>query len=147
VKRISLFQFSSENEQTNSEADYQAYHFLQIALDEINHYLNAELTTFTVQLDFSRLTPFQTKVYQQVLIVPYGEVVSYQQIALAINQPGAARAVGAALAKNPLLFLVPCHRIISTGGDLTGFAAPEGIKTKAWLLKMEKATILKNQKS
>lgn len=68
--------------------------------------------------------------------VEYGKTVSYKDIATAISNPGAVRAVGGALNKNPLLIIVPCHRVVGADGSLTGFAC--GIDKKQFLLKLEK---------
>ena len=71
-----------------------------------------------------------------MLTIPYGETRSYGAIARAIGRPGASRAVGAANGRNPLSIVAPCHRVVGTGGHLTGFAG--GLEAKAWLLALER---------
>lgn len=78
---------------------------------------------------------FQLKVYEELVKIPFGETRTYQDIAYALGNPQAARAVGQALNKNPIPILVPCHRVIGKDGSLTGFAG--GIESKEWLLKFE----------
>ena len=80
-------------------------------------------------------TPFQQKVYEALLKIPYGKTASYGEIAAMIGKPKAARAVGQAVNKNPLMIIVPCHRIIGKDGSLTGFNG--GLALKEKLLKIE----------
>ena len=80
-------------------------------------------------------TEFQKKVWQHLRTIPYGKTESYAQVARAIGHPGAARAVGSACGKNPLLILVPCHRVVASNGELGGFAL--GLKAKRELLNLE----------
>lgn len=80
-------------------------------------------------------TPFQQKVWQAALSIPAGKVTSYQGLARMINNPAASRAVGTALGANPLVYLVPCHRIIRTDGTLGGFGC--GLPLKEALLNAE----------
>lgn len=80
-------------------------------------------------------TPFQLEVWGALLAIPYGETASYAQIARRIRRPKAVRAVGAANGANPLSIVVPCHRVIGSDGDLTGYAG--GLPTKRWLLTHE----------
>jgi methylated-DNA-[protein]-cysteine S-methyltransferase len=81
-------------------------------------------------------TPFQQAVWQELLRIPHGETRSYGQVALALGRPTAARAVGAANARNPLSILVPCHRVVGASGALTGYAGGEA--RKVWLLALER---------
>lgn len=80
-------------------------------------------------------TPFETAVRDGLMQIPFGETVSYAQLAGRIGRPGAARAVGRACARNPLLVIVPCHRVIACGGELSGYAA--GAHRKRALLAHE----------
>jgi O-6-methylguanine DNA methyltransferase len=90
-------------------------------------------------LDLRRITPFQEQVYNVVAGIPRGQVLSYGQVAARAGNSQAARAVGAALRANPWPLLVPCHRVVGTGGKLTGFTAPGGIDAKRKLLALEQA--------
>lgn len=85
-------------------------------------------------------TAFQKKVWQALRSIPYGETRSYKQIAEMIGNPKAARAVGMANNKNPILLLTPCHRVLGSNGQLVGFAA--GIDIKKELLKIENSKVL-----
>ncbi|MBR5148933.1 MAG: methylated-DNA--[Bacteroidaceae bacterium] len=93
------------------------------------------------QLDFPiRMvgTPFQQRVWRGLQQIPYGTTRTYGEIATAIGNPRASRAVGMACNKNPLLLIVPCHRVVGANGKLTGFAY--GMNAKQWLLELEEAT-------
>lgn len=81
-------------------------------------------------------TPFQDRVWQQLRAIPCGETRSYSQVALYIGQPSAVRAVARANALNPIGIATPCHRVIGSNGELTGYAG--GLKAKSWLLDHEK---------
>ena len=98
-------------------------------------YFRGETVSFRDELDLSGATPFQRQVWQQTRLIPYGQTRSYQQIADAIGKPGAARAVGQALGKNPLLVIIPCHRVLASSGGLGGFGG--GLKMKKRLLELE----------
>ncbi|MDA0148992.1 methylated-DNA--[protein]-cysteine S-methyltransferase [Vibrio sp. LaRot3] len=80
-------------------------------------------------------TGFQQQVWQALTTIPFGETWSYQQLADAIGNPKAVRAVGLANGKNPISIIVPCHRVIGKSGKLTGYAG--GVERKAALLKLE----------
>lgn len=105
-----------------------------LARVELIDYLNGERTEFSVPLNASG-TDFQRRVWQALMDIPYGMTQSYQDIARAINNPKAVRAVGLANSKNPISIIVPCHRVIGKSGKLTGYAS--GLEKKAWLLKHE----------
>jgi methylated-DNA-[protein]-cysteine S-methyltransferase len=106
-------------------------------VEEIQAYLAGVLQCFSVPLDFSGLKEFQSRVLDVTQSIPFGETRTYAQIASLIGQPGAARAVGTSLARNPLLLLVPCHRVVGSDQKMHGFASPDGINTKIWLLRHE----------
>ena len=101
---------------------------------QLNDYLNGKLKQFSLELDFVG-TDFQKNVWTALLTIPFGETRSYGQIAKQIGNPKAVRAVGAANGKNPISIVVPCHRVIGSNGQLTGFAG--GLEIKACLLKIE----------
>ena len=96
-----------------------------------------------VALDWSQVTAFQKRVYLAAQEVKAGLTTSYGALARQLGLgAGGARAVGAALGANPWLLIVPCHRVIAADGQLTGFSAPGGIRTKARLLALEGAELL-----
>jgi methylated-DNA-[protein]-cysteine S-methyltransferase len=103
---------------------------------QLNEYFAGHRTSFTLGLDVSG-TPFQKTVWNALLTIPFGETRSYAQIARQIGHPTAARAVGGANSRNPLSIVAPCHRVVGSSGELTGFAG--GLDVKARLLALERA--------
>ena len=101
----------------------------------INKYLSGEPLIFNEALDIRSATSFQQQVWQTLCKVPYGQTRSYHWLACEVGRPNAARAVGQALAANPLPIIVPCHRVITSQGKLGGFAG--GLALKRHLLKLE----------
>ncbi|ANS77390.1 epoxyqueuosine reductase [Paenibacillus yonginensis] len=108
---------------------------LKETMAQLQGYFSGERTSFDLKLDM-RGTPFQMKVWQALLDVPYGRTASYKEIAEQIGQPRAVRAVGGANNRNPLPVVVPCHRIIGVKGSMTGYAG--GIEIKESLLTLER---------
>lgn len=111
---------------------------LELAKKEISAFLRGELFEFSFPFSLSG-TDFEQRVYSALLNVRYGEVISYGGLALKIGSKGAQRAVGRALGQNPLLFIVPCHRVIRSDGTLGGFSA--GLALKRYLLNLEKSKL------
>ena len=109
---------------------------LALAAAELDSYFRGELRRFTVPLDWSLSGGFNEKVLRELLAsVPYGATAGYQDLADRVGEPGAARAVGMAMGSNPLPVVVPCHRIVKSGGKLGGFGG--GLETKRILLALE----------
>ncbi len=102
--------------------------------EELEAYFGGGLTTFSLPL-LLKGTPFQTEVWKALLKVPFGSTASYGELAVAIGNPKAVRAVGKANGDNPLAIVVPCHRIIGTDGKLTGYGG--GLWRKKVLLELE----------
>ena len=98
-------------------------------------YFAGQLRAFDVPLDLSAGTPFQQSVWAALLNIPSGQSQSYGDLARHLNNPKAVRAVGAAVGRNPVGIIVPCHRILGAGGQLTGYAG--GLWRKQALLKLE----------
>lgn len=103
----------------------------------IESYVQKKPIDIDILLDFSP-TPFQKKVYEHTSKISFGKVITYKDLAILIQNPKSARAVGGALGKNPFPILIPCHRIIGSTGKLTGFSAIDGIELKRKLLIFEK---------
>lgn len=103
---------------------------------QVKAYFGRRLKSFDLPLNMHG-TAFEQAVWAQLCAIPYGETRSYGEIAALLGCPGAARAVGRACGKNPLLLLVPCHRVLGAKGRLTGYAA--GIERKRALLVLEQA--------
>lgn len=101
---------------------------------QLDEYFAGNRKDFDLPLKLSG-TDFQVQVLEELLKIPYGETTSYGDIARRIGRPKAVRAVGAANGRNPLPIVVPCHRVIGSHGDLTGFGG--GLDTKAALLRLE----------
>ncbi|MDQ7823523.1 MAG: methylated-DNA--[protein]-cysteine S-methyltransferase [Candidatus Eremiobacteraeota bacterium] len=108
------------------------------AVTAIRTLLSTGKTDFTgIPLDLAGVPPFHRKVYQRLKKVPPGTVITYSQLARQCGNPRAARAVGQAMAKNPLPLVIPCHRVISSGKSPGGFSAYGGVFTKLSLLSRE----------
>ena len=111
---------------------------VQRAIHAIVALLQGEVDDLSaVNLDVSELSPFHRKVYEVARAIPPGTTLSYGELAERIGMPGAARAVGQALGRNPFPIVVPCHRVLAAGGRIGGFTADGGISTKLRLLSLE----------
>ena len=104
---------------------------------EIREYLAGRRRRFTVPLDIEDLPPFHRKVLRTLRKVPYGKTVTYGQLAARAGRPRSARAVGRAMAANPLPLVIPCHRVVASGGGLGGYGG--GLDLKRRLLALEGA--------
>ena len=108
---------------------------LQETKNQLLAYFAGQLSRFDLPLDLSAGTPFQQSVWQALLRVPCGKILSYGDLAQQLNNPKAMRAVGGAVGRNPVSIIVPCHRILGASGQLTGYAG--GVWRKQALLKLE----------
>ena len=107
---------------------------------QIKEYIDGKRRVFDIKIDWSVLTSdFQRAALRVVFSIPYGQTRTYAQVAAQIGHPDAPRAVGRANATNPMPLVIPCHRVIGTNGKLHGYGGAGGLKTKAWLLKLEGA--------
>lgn len=104
------------------------------AKEQLAAYFSGEIKTFDLPLDTAG-TAFQESVWEALRQIPYGQTVSYKDIAVAINNPKAVRAVGGANNRNPISIITPCHRVIGMNGKLVGYGG--GIDAKEYLLKLE----------
>ncbi|MDW8102839.1 MAG: methylated-DNA--[protein]-cysteine S-methyltransferase [Anaerolineae bacterium] len=102
----------------------------------LTRYFKGERVNFNFPLDLRTGTAFQKKVWEEVRSIPWGQTRTYGEVAARVGKPGAARAVGQALARNPLPIIIPCHRVIGASGNLTGFSG--GIELKKKLLALER---------
>lgn len=103
-------------------------------LRELDEYFKGNLTVFTVPLA-AKGTPFQHRVWSELVQIPFGVTTSYGAIAKKLGDPLLSRAVGTANGSNPIAIIVPCHRVVGSNGHLTGYAG--GIERKKWLLDHE----------
>ena len=106
------------------------------ARGQLAAYFTGELTEFDLELRLEG-TEFQRRVWSALLSVPFAATVSYGQLAATAGRPGAARAVGMAVGRNPVGIVVPCHRVVGADGSLTGYGG--GLDRKRWLLGHEAA--------
>ena len=107
---------------------------------QVIRFFDGHRTNFSVSLDLTDLPPFHRSVVRQCRRIPYGKTASYADLARATGNPHAARAIGNAMARNPLPLVVPCHRVLRTDGSLGGFSTPRGINEKIRLLRLENPT-------
>jgi methylated-DNA-[protein]-cysteine S-methyltransferase len=108
---------------------------LREALAQLADYFAGRRKAFELPLDLDFGTPFQRSVWQALLAIPAGRTTSYGALGQQLGRPQAARAIGAAVGRNPLSIVVPCHRVLGAGGALTGYAG--GIERKDALLRLE----------
>ena len=106
-------------------------------LAELSEYFFGLRKSFSVPINWDVMTRFQKDVLQLTIEIPFGDVRTYGDIARQLGKPGASRAVGTSLARNPMPLVVPCHRVVGSDYKMRGFAGPDGIKTKVWLLELE----------
>jgi methylated-DNA-[protein]-cysteine S-methyltransferase len=112
--------------------------FVQHAVTAMQALLRGEPADLTaVPIDLERIDLFERRVYEAARRLPPGRTCTYGDIARGLGDPAGARAVGAALGRNPWPLLVPCHRVLGAGGKLVGFSAPGGVETKRRLLALE----------
>ena len=123
-----------EQETALESVPAEADSVLAAAREQLDAYFDMRLTHFDLPLE-PRGTGFQRRVWDSLKTIPYGETISYAELARRIDNPKAVRAVGAANGRNPLMIIVPCHRVIGADGSLTGFGG--GIDRKRWLLDHE----------
>ena len=109
---------------------------IEQCISELDDYFFRGRKFFTVELHLSG-TVFQTKVWNELLTIPYGRTISYLELAIRIGDINSIRAVGLANGQNPIAILVPCHRVIGKDGDLVGYGG--GLDKKIWLLQHEGA--------
>ncbi len=105
-------------------------------ISELTEYFSARRKFFSFEMDL-RGSDFEIKVWNELLNIPYGKTISYQELALRIGDIKSIRAVGLANGKNPIAIAVPCHRVIGKSGDLVGYGG--GLDRKIWLLEHEGA--------
>lgn len=121
------------------ESDKPAVRILVKTIGQLEEYFAGKRKTFDLPLG-AEGTEFQKKVWHQLAGIPYGQTVSYREIARRLKNEKAVRAVGLANGRNPLSIVVPCHRVIASDGTLCGYAG--GLDVKAKLLKLEGALLL-----
>lgn len=111
----------------------------EAASRQLDEYFHGRRQRFDLPLDLEQGTPFQRAVWKALLAIPAGTTTSYGALAYSLGKPQAVRAVGAAVGRNPLSIVVPCHRVVGGNGSLTGYAG--GLDRKQALLQLEGALI------
>jgi methylated-DNA-[protein]-cysteine S-methyltransferase len=109
------------------------------AARQVGDYVAGRRESFDLPVDWDRLGDFQRQVLRAACRIPRGQVRTYAEVARAIGRPGAARAVGQALGRNPVPIVVPCHRVLAADGSLRGYSGGGGVATKERLLRLEGA--------
>lgn len=133
-KLISLGLQLADDDSLHPHKFVQHSDLLYEAYTQLNEYFSGKRTKFELPINCIG-TSFQQQVWTQLQSIPYGETRSYQDIAIGIGNPKAVRAVGQANNKNPIMIIVPCHRVIHKNGDITGFGC--GTEVKKYLLDLE----------
>ena len=131
------FADSSKANRLEAEFDRDDEAFREAAA-QLQAYFAGELTRFDVRLETGG-TPFQRRVWQALVGIPYGATTTYGKLAAELGDPRAVRAVGLANGRNPISIIVPCHRVIGADGSLTGYGG--GLPRKQWLLAHERGGV------
>ena len=125
--------FGDLDEDASGTAGADAH--LAVALTQLSEYLEGERTAFDMPIDRSERTGFRGEVLDALESVSFGHTVTYGDLAARAGRPKAARAVGTAMATNPIAIIVPCHRVLPSGGGVGQFGG--GVRAKEWLLRRE----------
>ncbi len=129
---------SEAGETTSSE-------LLEKAALQLQEYFEGKRKTFDLLLDWGKISPFRKKALEETAKIPWGEVIAYGELARRAGNPNASRAAGGAVASNPFLIVVPCHRVVGFDRSLHGFSAGKGLELKQKLLELEGHAILKQK--
>ena len=129
--RTRTFIPSSEAEPSDAEER----EILQALATQIDEYFDGSRPDFDLPLDIDTGSQFQQRILQTIAGIPHGEVLSYAEVAIHAGFPNAFRAVGSACGANPIALVVPCHRVVASGGKLGGYGG--GLEMKVWLLRHE----------
>jgi methylated-DNA-[protein]-cysteine S-methyltransferase len=137
LRRVTLPQRSAEDARRllSVDAAVDSPSLFADLIRRVQAYFNGNTATFSDRLDLAGKTGFQQLVWATTRLIPYGTTRSYRWVARQIGQPDAARAVGQALAKNPLPVIIPCHRVVASHGQLGGYSG--GLTMKQRLLSLE----------
>ena len=123
----------------DKEVETTKSRILDITIKQLDEYFKGKRKNFQINLLITG-TDFQKKVFSELQKIPFGEVISYTELAKRIGNEKAIRAVGSANGKNPISIIIPCHRVIGRDGNLRGYGG--GIEKKKWLLDFERKNIL-----
>lgn len=124
-------------------SDPQDLAIMKACIRQLDDYFGGKLQTFSLPLN-PRGTAFQQRVWEQLTLIPYGETISYSELALRSGSPRGARAAGMACHNNPIPIVIPCHRVIGKNGSLTGFGGGLNLKEKLIDLEVRNKTYTTN---
>lgn len=110
---------------------------LDEAIRQVGAYFEGKLKVFNLPLDLRGLSPFSRQVLLAAAKIEFGRVITYGNLAASAGHPGAARAVGGVMSRNPIPVVIPCHRVVAANGSLHGFSGQGGLKSKSRLLELE----------
>lgn len=130
-------QFAHELEVRRGAQATDGDSWVRTILNRLNAYFQKADDLAQIPVDYRQLTAFQKEVYEQTRQIPIGSIGTYGRIAAKLNNPRSARAVGQALARNPIPIIIPCHRVVGKLGNLQGYSLIGGLQTKRLLLKLE----------
>ncbi len=131
---------------SNGHGDGQADDWPDALVHRLQAYSEGAIEDFrNVNISLDGLTDFQRRVIRECKKIPFGETATYGELARRVRSPGAARAVGSVMAKNCVPIIVPCHRVLASGGKLGGYSAIGGLTTKRQLLDLEAAALRAEQ--
>lgn len=122
----------------HSGITYQESSVGNLACTQLQEYFSGRRRDFSVPVELAGVSPFARRVLTVLQKLPFGETVSYGELAAHAGNPLAARAVGRIMANNHLPIIIPCHRVIGKNGSMTGYSGGDGIRTKEWLLNFER---------
>ena len=137
VTQLSLRRSSANPERGFDENNRRSKDSLARAKKELRDYFTGRVRSVTVRYDISRMSAFTQAVLKEAAKIPYGQVRTYQWLAARLGKPKAGRAVGNALARNPLPIIIPCHRVVRADGSIGRFALGSGWKKR--LLELEES--------
>lgn len=131
-----LMRFTGESAPTSPPPE------IEHVIGLVQRHLEGELQDFLdVDVALLGVSPFILEIYRELRLVPPGNLITYAMLAIKVDRPEAAQAVGQAMARNPIPLIIPCHRVVGSNGKLGGFSAPGGQNTKVRLLKLEGAVV------
>jgi methylated-DNA-[protein]-cysteine S-methyltransferase len=137
---LSALEFAGEGSAPAQENDQAPPHLkplIEAVRQELEAYFDGDPADFSALALDPRGTPFQLRVWQELRRIPWGQAISYKELARRIGNPKASRAVGQANGRNPIPLIIPCHRVIAADGGLGGYSS--GLERKSWLLRHEGA--------
>ncbi|NMM47487.1 methylated-DNA--[protein]-cysteine S-methyltransferase [Marinigracilibium pacificum] len=114
----------------------------ELTITQLEEYFKGTRKEFNIPISMAG-SAFQQEVWKELIKIPYGKTTSYLELSKKLNNPGAIRAIGSANGANAIAIIIPCHRVIGSDGDLTGYAG--GLNTKKSLLKLENAPVVSSQ--